>query len=334
MFDDLKKNATLLRILLILLIIAVGVYVIGILWQIIGIFSDIIIVLVMAWLLSFIIEPVVDTISEVGHVSKSWATTLTYILILLLFIGIVFLFIPTVTQQIKVLTVIIPDFLKTAPPYIERFAANITNSINQSVAFIPSVAQFFFSLFVMLILSFYFTVDKDHMNKEFFELMPDEWHERVKFMQELINSTFASFLRVQLTFGILSGVITWIIFTLLGLEFAASTSLLSGILATVPLIGPVLAIIPPVFVALLADSTKALIVFGVLLIAQQIIFNIVGPRLLGSAFRIHPAIVIISFLVGTKLAGGVGAIFAVPILGISSVVLRKLGKRFFHPQKK
>ena len=81
----------------------------------------------------------------------------------------------------------------------------------------------------------------------------------------------------------------------------------------------------PVLVSLLIDPLKAIIIGVFLLITQQIIFNVIGPKLLGKAFSLHPAIILISFLVGLKFAGGVGAIFAIPVLGISAVMIRTFG---------
>src|SRR5438270_11226632 len=99
-------------------------------------------------------------------------------------------------------------------------------------------------------------------------------------------------------------------------SFAASTSLISGILGAIPMIGPILAIIPPLLLPILTNTTQALIIFLILLALQQIIFNIIGPKLLSKTFKLHPVIVLLSFLVGYRIAGSVGAILAVLVLGI------------------
>ncbi|HEX9008024.1 MAG TPA: AI-2E family transporter, partial [Patescibacteria group bacterium] len=104
-----------------------------------------------------------------------------------------------------------------------------------------------------------------------------------------------------------------------------SVAFMAGVFAIIPLIGPVLAIILPVLVALLVDPFKALMVGLILFAIQQVIFNIIGPKLLGKAFRLHPAIILISLLIGLKFAGALGAIFAIPILGIGVVMVRKFG---------
>lgn len=333
MLDDLKKEKNLFRILTILLIIAVGSYIYGIFAQVLSIFSDVILMLLIGWLLSFILEPLVDKTASLTKLSKIWSTVIVYVLFTFLIAAVIFLFIPEVTGQINALTRILPAYFDSYPYIINQISAIIGKSLNNIVLYIPSVAQFVLSLFIAIIFSFYFIVDKDGINKEIFALTPKSWHEHISFFQKVINDVFASFLRVQLIFGIVAGIFTWLILQICGSEFAASTALLAGLLTLIPLIGPVLGIIPPVFVALLISPTAAIITFVVILIGQQVLFNVVGPKLLGNAFRTHPGIVIISFFIGFKIAGLIGAIFAVPVLGILTVVARELGHHFLKHNK-
>jgi len=116
-------------------------------------------------------------------------------------------------------------------------------------------------------------------------------------------------------------------------DFAASTAFLSGLLAMVPMLGPIFGIIPPIFIAFIVDPFKALIVFIILILVQQLIFNIWGPRLIGRKFSIHPVIVLLSFVIGLRVAGIMGAILAIPILGIISLIIRDLGHRFISSDK-
>jgi len=328
MLDDVRKDYDLVRILLVLLIIATGSYVLSLFWIAISRFLDLFVILLSAWLLSFILEPIVDRIQKIFKSSKLIATTITYILVFALLIIISIVYIPLITSQIQMLTNILPQYLKSAPPIVVASYKSLSVQISNSVTLIPSFAQFLFLSFIVLILSFYFIVDKEKINKELFNIIPKQWHDFLHFTQKTINDIFISFLRVQLFYGITSAILTWIILKAFNIDFAASIAFISGIFAFVPLIGPLLAIILPILVALLADPLKALIIGTILLFVQQVTFNIIGPRLLGKAFRLHPAIILISFLVGLQFAGAVGAVFAIPILGISAVMIRRFGHYF------
>lgn len=328
MLDEIRKNYSLTRILLILLIIAVGSYVVGIAWGAVKAILDILIILVVAWLLSFVLEPVVELIQKLLKVTKPISTTLTYILLLLSFAAIGFLYIPLITKQTEVLSNVIPLYLDTAPKFIVGWVTSFITQLENSVALIPSVAQFLFSAVMVLVFSFYFIVDREAINREFFNLIPKSWHNVLIFTQQVINDTFVSFLRVQLFLSISCGLLTWLILRILNIDFAASVALLAGVLAFIPMLGPILTLIPPVLVALLVSPLDAVIVAIVLIVTQQIIFNVIGPKLLGNAFKLHPAIVLISFLVGLKFEGFLGAVLAIPVLGISAVMIRRFGHYF------
>jgi len=237
-------------------------------------------------------------------------------------------YIPLVTSQILILTKTIPHYLQSAPPFVVDLNNSFSNQLGKSVTLIPSVTQFLFLAFITLILSFYFIVDRVKINQEFFNLMPKEWHNVLRFTQKVIKDTFISFLKVQLFFGISSGILTWVILIAFNIDFAASIAFISGVFAFIPLIGPLLALIPPVLVAFLVDPLKALIIGAMLLIIQQITFNVIGPKLLGKAFKLHPALILISFLVGLQFAGAVGAVFAIPVLGIGALMIRRFGDYF------
>lgn len=93
MLDEIRKNYSLVRILIILLIIAVGSYVVTLAWDlIISKFLDLFVILLSAWLLSFTLFPVVTGIQKILKISKLIATIITYIFIsvLLVIIGVVF----------------------------------------------------------------------------------------------------------------------------------------------------------------------------------------------------------------------------------------------------
>lgn len=328
MLNELRKNYSLLKILIILMIIAVGSYVLTIGWSIISNFLDLFVILLSAWLLSFIFLPIVDSIQKTFKLSKLISTTITYILISILMIAIIFLYIPLVSFQIAILLNIIPVYLASAPKSIVDAVNSLSAQFGSTITLIPSAAQFLFSTVIAFILSFYFIVDREKINKEFFNLVPKSWHNILQYIEKVVNDIFASFLRIQLFFAITTALLTWIILKILNIDFAASIAFLAGIFAFIPLLGPILAIIPPILVALLVDPIKAVIIGIFLLFTQQVVFNVIGPKLLGKAFKLHPAIILISFIVGLKFAGGIGAVFAIPVLGISAVMIRTFGHYF------
>lgn len=334
MLEDVKKELTSIKVLVTLLIIAVGFYVLQTAWSILSNFTDIFFVLVFAWLLSFALEPVVDRISKITNLTRIWSALITYILLAVIITIGVYFYIPAVKTQVTQIVQLLPGRLNGLPPSVVHGITSFTSSVNYLVNYLPSLAQFAFSALTTLILSFYFLSDKENINKEFYSLMPKKWHTNMHFIQHTISTTFSSFIRIQLIFGVISAVTTLIVMLLFGAGFATFSALLAGIFAIIPLIGPFLALIPPVLAAFVIDPTKAIIIGLVLLALQQVEFNIIGPKLMGSAFKLHPAVVLLSFLVGLKIGGSLGAIFAVPVLGILVILFQKFSYYFIETDGK
>lgn len=336
MLEDFKKELTSFRLLATLLTIAVSIYLLQVFWTVIQNFFDIIIILVVAWLLSFILEPLVEKIKSVTKFSKPVSALIVYLFFGILFSVMIFIFIPAVSSQYQSLSKMIPQFLAPYPMFIKAWNNALTKSVDFFIAIIPSLATIFVDIIFILFLSFYLIVDKEKVNNEIYKLAPKSWHEHLRFIQKVVDETFASFLQIQVIFGVISGVATWMVLTIFGVNYAASISLLAGVLTVIPLVGPVLALIPPVFVVLATDPnniTIAILIFAILLLIQQVIFNFVGPKLMGRAFKLHPVIVFLSIIIGYKIAGAFGAVFAVPVLGIAVIVLKELGHYFINPEK-
>ncbi|MBP9717037.1 MAG: AI-2E family transporter [Candidatus Levybacteria bacterium] len=333
MLDDIKKDLSSLKLLISLGTIAVGIYLFEYVVKFLRDFSDIIIIIFFGWLVSFILEPFVDIFTNYLKVPRIISTVIVYVLAAIL-IGLTFIvFIPDLAVQLKTLEQLLPTFKESAPPTVADGIDNFTKSIGNYTNIVPSVTQFLVNLVTILILSFYLVIDKDNLNRRLFALTPRRYHGEIRFVQKVINQSFASFVRIQLLWGVVGGIITWIVLTIFGINFAGSTSLIAGILTAVPVIGPLIGVIPPLLVALVESPDQALIIFLIIFVIQQFIFNAIGPKIIGSAFNINPVIVILSLLIGIKVAGATGAVFAIPIASIILIVGREYYNFYFKERE-
>lgn len=334
MLEELKKQYTSFKLLTLLLIIAISIYLAEIFWKVVGVFSDIIIMVVIAWLLSFILEPLVNFISKTLKFSRLISAVIVYVFFTVLISIMIFVFIPLVVNQLQSLSTVIPHYLTSYPQFLKQWNISITRSADIFISLIPSFATIIIDFLLMLILSFYLVVDKERINNELYSLTPRSWHKNLKFIQDVIDNTFSSFFRIQVIFGIIAGVSTWIVLTIFGISFAASISLIAGILTVIPVFGPFLGAFPPAFIVLVTKPQtplEALLIYVILVLIQQIVFNVFGPKLMGNAFKLHPLVVFLSIILGFKIAGALGAVFIVPILGIIVIVFKRLGPYFINP---
>jgi predicted PurR-regulated permease PerM len=93
-------------------------------------------------------------------------------------------------------------------------------------------------------------------------------------------------------------------------------SLFAGLFMLIPLIGPFLALIPPLLAALLQNPDSALWIFLILFVYQFAIVNVLMPRVLSHALGLHPLLVFGAILISIRLAGFWGAFFGIPVAGV------------------
>jgi len=335
MLNELKKDLSSVKLLIILLTLAVSIYLLNFILDFLINFSDIIWILILGWLVSFIMEPFVEVFTKKLKLPRILSTVFVFSLAASLLVISFMIFLPDLIQQFVTLQKILPEALNSYPPQVQKGFENFYLSIisaPQNV--IPSLTQFFISLITMLILSFYLVVDRENINKKIYTIAPIKYHEQIKLIQKITDSSFASFVRIQTLWGVIGGVITYVVLSIFGVHFAASTSLLAGILTAVPMIGPIIGVIPPLLVAILEKPDQAVFIFLTIFLTEQFIFNFLGPKLMSKAFNINPIMVILSLLIGIKVGGFLGAILAVPVISIIMVAGQELYSYYFTEKEK
>jgi predicted PurR-regulated permease PerM len=177
--------------------------------------------------------------------------------------------------------------------------------------------------FFVLIVSIYLAMDGPRIGHSISELAHQPGYRRDA--ERLINDSIKiwdAYLRGQVILGIVIFVVVAVSLGVLGVNNALELGILSGILEFLPVIGPFIGTAAAVIVALLQDSVPwglspwifALIVLVVMIIIQQIENAVLVPRIVGDALDLHALVVMIGVLMGTSLAGLLGAVLAAPVI--------------------
>src|SRR5262245_5937001 len=254
-----------LRALSILCCAIAGIYLVGLLWQVIQEFADIILLFFLAWLVAFVLEPVVGTLVE-GRLPRLAAIGLTYVtLLVLLSLGVILL-VPALTVQ----TV---EVVRSFPTYVEQATAVLTGLQNTAnewlssrgspvlvdlgsalnpqelsrradalgppilsnvVGFATGAATLLAEVLIMLILSFYFMVDGARLANGMILALPLRAQDDARFLVASIHRAFAGFLRGQMIQALVGGIGTGLIMSLLGVDFALLSSVVAGLVLLIP----------------------------------------------------------------------------------------------------
>ncbi len=179
------------------------------------------------------------------------------------------------------------------------------------------IASFLLTSVIVIILSAYFMIDGDRFSKLFLQVLPAAWKDEAAYLLESIDRTFGGFMRGLLIQSLVYSLGTGIIMALAGLPFIVLVSVFAGVVVAIPFFGSIVAIIPPMLLVLLTgDGLRVILVFIGLMLLQQLVLNVITPKVMSDSVGMHPLLIFAAVLLGTKEAGVWGAIFGVPIVGV------------------
>ena len=122
-----------------------------------------------------------------------------------------------------------------------------------------------------------------------------------------------AFIKGQVLLGALTGVYMFIIYNLFGVKYALLLSIWFALAELLPVVGTVIGLIPGLLlITLQGDFMVLAYVYGCSYIFQTIKDNILQPHVVGNALGLHPILIILSLLLGAKIAGLVGVVIALP----------------------
>jgi len=208
------------------------------------------------------------------------------------------------------------------------------NSVTSLAGFLAStIGSVALNVFLTLIIAIYLAIDAPRFYHGMIELAPGAYREEFRKLLSQIADVWSAYFRGQITVSVILALITWLAATIIGLPGAFILGLSAGVLALIPSLGPILALIPAVIVALVQGTTAAwlqrwepsnltfaLIVLGVYLFIQQLEGNLITPRIVGQAIDLPPVVVLLGVVVGTSTAGLLGTVLAAPVIATAKVL--------------
>jgi predicted PurR-regulated permease PerM len=339
------------RIALMLLAIAASIYLLEKLLQVSRFFGDIILLFLLSWFVSFVLDPAVDFLER--RLRRGLATITVYLGLVLVILAFAVVFTPGLITQFSRLGVEVPRIIDRAPAYIdsiqvllaryglrvdlksvlqpeviaERIGSISGTVVQDMLGLIVGIANTLANLLIVLLLSFYMTLDGGRIIRRLLRMIPRQARRETIMVIRSMNVSFGGFIRGQLVQALIFAVGTAIMAWIAGLENLAAISLLAGILMLIPLIGLPLSLIPPVVVALAYSPFTALWVGVLLLLFQQAVVNLLMPRIMGEMVGLHPLLIIQALVLGFRIGGLWGGFFAIPVAGAVYATMLSLYER-------
>lgn len=301
--------------------------------------------LFIAVIVTTALAPFVNYLRDRGHLPYSLAILVVYLFVISMFVGLGFLLIPPIVNEVG-------SFVSALPGYITSAASNlgVINSRSELEEFNRELVTFFrdrlgdfaqgaynvtanifsatLGLVSILVFSFYFLLEKENVEQTLV-LRPPFIHSRQRRdVVEIIKQVeikLGAWARGQAALCLIIGIVTFIGLTILGVPYALPLAVIAGILEIVPIIGPIISAIPSILVVLSTDFLdepyKPLFVILLYVLIQQLENNLIVPQVMKRAIGFSPILSILAIMIGGSLLGIVGALLAIPFLATVLVIL-------------
>lgn len=309
---------------------------IALLFYIIYLIRDILILSIFALIISILFNPIIDFLQR-KRIPRVLAVIFVYIgifgLISLLIYSLASLFF----VEIQKFSQGLPEYFETiSPPLkslgveafedIESFIGLLNKSVETIAAsFLGAVSAIFggiFSTIYIVTIAIFLSLEEKGVEKSLSLLFPKKYETYVLHLWARCQRKVSGWFLSRILASIFVGGVVYVAFLILNVKYPLTLGLLAGVLNFIPIIGPIVTGIL-IFVIISLDSTlRAIFALVAFTLVQQIENNILTPLLTKRFVALSPVIVLISLVIGGKLLGILGAIFAIPLAGILSEFLK------------
>ena len=327
------STGTIVRSILILLVLAF-LYLI----------RDVLAMFFAALFLAALIDPFADYLERM-KIPRGIAALIVYVIGLSLVAGALILILPPVLGELQnfssFFSPFLPDVGNGHIDYGELFSLEaMTENFRQLLdtvrgagisAAVPELLQLGSSAFgavaavvVVLILAFFLVAEKTALVKAIAFVAPAEYQPFVMQVSGKMRERLGSWLRGQLLLMLAIFILTYIALTAIGVPYALILALLAGLLEIIPFIGPWLAAVPAVILALSVSPLHALLTAAVYFIIQMVENNILVPKIMQKVSGLNPIISLLAVLIGWRVGNVVGVVLSIPLAMAASVFLGEI----------
>lgn len=321
-------------------------------------FNTILAPLFIAFLLAYLLYPIPNFFKEKLKISWRLTVTIIYLILFVLFLGLITLGGFAGVDQITSLIRFIQNELKDLPALLDEISnlqyefagfeidfaeldleslgdqllsmlqpvfsglGNIVGSIAGSAAAL--IGWSFFSILI----SYFILAEAKGARGDLIKINIPGYNYDIKQMGIEINRIWNAFLRGQLTIIIITVIVYIILLGALGVEFFYGLAFIAGLARFVPYIGPFVAWTAYGLVSLfqgttifgLAQLPYVILVIAISWFTDVILDNFVVPRLMGDALKVHPAAVLVAVFIFASLFGFIGVLLAAPVLATVKLI--------------
>ena len=312
--------------------------------------------LIIAAFVAYLISPAVNFLMERTKLSRTAAVNIVYFSSLILLVGVPSTLTPIFFDEIKIVAQDLLDLSNEISAiliqpvrfggmvfHFEQLGASLANVQNAVLTPIPEKALALLETtsvgvlwFLVIIVAVHlFMSEWPHIRVRLLEMSPSSYHDDLRELYRRVRSVWMAYLRGQIVLMIIVGIVFTIAWVIMGIPGALVLGVIAGLFTLVPDVGPFVAVILTMAVALLEGSSwiplSNFLVAGIVFIVYLVLINLknfwLRPYIMGRSVHMNEALIFIAIMIATILEGIMGALLVVPVLASVVVILEYLRRR-------
>ena len=319
----------------------------------VGIITAIVLILLLMWyavnvlllifagiLLAVFLRGLSDAVSRFTGLPPGWSLAAVILTILLTVGGLTWWLAPSVAEQAAELRRALPESVKQGEAWLAQYGwgrqiiermptldeamPNGADAFSRVTGVFSTTLSAIANFVIIIFVGIYLAVDGHVYTNGLVRLFPLDKRARAREVLDELGFTLWWWLLGKIAAMIIVGIVTWVGLMILGVPLALTLGLLAGLLDFIPNIGPFLAGIPAVLIALTVSPTTALYVLVFYFVIQSAESYILTPILQHKTVKLPPALTIVAQVLLGVLVGGLGLILASPLAAAVFVLVRML----------
>ena len=311
--------------------------------------------IILSAILYYLLVPIVDFFERKG-VRRIYSIIVLYLIIIGVLTILIVLVIPLLRDQIMRLIVSFPNLVIDIERMLEQvigsqflnqvqqtfdfnisdLAAQVSNQattiLNSTFAgignIIGSVSKTVMAIITVPFILFYLLKDGKKLPDYILNFLPIPMRSHTFTVLQEMNKQISSYIRGQIVVSFCIGVLMFIGFVIIGLDYAPVLAVIASFTSVVPYLGPAIAITPALIIAVVTSPYMLLKLIIVWTIVQLIEGKFISPQIMGRNLHVHPITIIFIIIIAGNLFGVVGILLAVPGYAVLKVITTHLFEYF------
>lgn len=297
--------------------------------------KEVILGLFISLILMSCLNPIVRKLER--YKFPRWLAIISIYLIIVTLLGLALGgIVPALIEQTTTLIERLPSFFQQFQ-FLGIDQQVVASQLSNFTSIPANIVKFIFNIFsnvaaviALGVITFYLLLERKNLDTHLSALVGKEKGEEVEKIIDLIELKLGGWVRGEFILMAIVGILNYIGFLIIGVNFALPLALLAFLFEIVPNIGPTLAAVPAVLVALIISPVHALATVGWCFFVQQVENSFLVPRVMKKVAGVNPLISILTLAIGLEVAGVGGAILAIPTF----ITLRVIFSAIMEKRKK